>query len=478
MLSFFVRIYRYYFGFRLERIVAPRHAFWMWLMKTTAHSFFPHDSHDDDDLITHRTDTKAQRQVLHDNDDDDDNDNDNDDLLLWHLVHLLRHHHHRGGNHHQQPQPWLYQFLSSCGNINAFATFCTQQQQQLLSLLLMTMEVDNSTADNTTFSSSSITVTHTLIEAFENIFHRGILSAARNEHHHTHTHHQQQQQQQQQKCHWTTTCLPMKLLRSDTLIRLLVSHGANVYARDSRRGVSLLHWAAGAGNIHGLHELLRYHHPIRVISSDQIMESSENRGDNDNDYSVDGDGIWTRAYRDGSTLLHWAAAGASAHHFGTGGHCEVCQYLISQVLHDNERSMYVNAMTNEGNTPLMWASWSGTIASVKLLLQYDANWRIQNKNGCTVAHWAASGGNLEVCRYLHHVVGVDFTCRNHAGNTPLSHAVAFGRIDIVEWLQSTAMTPIADYEVAHRLAYDFVQWGSSNDTYQRQEILDSFGELR
>ncbi|CAN0365349.1 unnamed protein product, partial [Scytosiphon promiscuus] len=56
-----------------------------------------------------------------------------------------------------------------------------------------------------------------------------------------------------------------------------------------------------------------------------------------------------------------------------------------------------------------------------------------NANGCTVAHWASSGGDEIVCRYLRSK-GVDFTQRNKGGNDPLNHAVAYGRRDIARWL--------------------------------------------
>jgi 26S proteasome non-ATPase regulatory subunit 10 len=100
----------------------------------------------------------------------------------------------------------------------------------------------------------------------------------------------------------------------------------------------------------------------------------------------------------------------------------------------------VNQQTKDGNSPLMWAAWSSSLDTVKLMVRYRARWDLSNRNGCTVAHWAASGGNLEVCKYLAEVVGVDFFVPNHGGNTPLTHAVAFGRLDVVQWLRERAAT--------------------------------------
>jgi ankyrin repeat protein len=96
------------------------------------------------------------------------------------------------------------------------------------------------------------------------------------------------------------------------------------------------------------------------------------------------------------------------------------------------------------------------------MVRHRAIWQLANTNGCTVAHWASSGGNLEVCQYLHDVVGVDFFVPNHGGNTPLTHAVAFGRVEVVRWLREVAVdTSNEDNDIlAAQLAEDFVEWSS------------------
>jgi ankyrin repeat protein len=49
-----------------------------------------------------------------------------------------------------------------------------------------------------------------------------------------------------------------------------------------------------------------------------------------------------------------------------------------------------------------------------------------------------------VCQYLNDIMGVDFTVPNHGGNTPLSHAEAFGRSEVVEWLCEFVTNPNSD----------------------------------
>jgi hypothetical protein len=88
-----------------------------------------------------------------------------------------------------------------------------------------------------------------------------------------------------------------------------------------------------------------------------------------------------------------------------------------------------------------------------------------------VAHWAVSGGNLEVCKYLAEVVGVDFTITNYAGNTPLSHAVAYSRVDIIQWLQNDLGVQDEGGQ-ASDLAWDFVGWLEGDK--KRKQIFDLF----
>lgn len=187
--------------------------------------------------------------------------------------------------------------------------------------------------------------------------------------------------------------------------------------------------------------------------------------------------------RDHATLLHWAAAGAKAREFGCGGHVHVCEYLMQGLLPNNKgssvaattRRQFVNAVTLDGNSALHWAAWSGTLETVKLLVRHRANAHQANRNGCTVAHWAASGGNLDVCRYLHDIVGVDFTQPNHGGNTPLTHAVAFGQANVVEWLRNEVLVDNNAWQTdraALDLAQDFVGWLPTDE--QRRQVLQIF----
>jgi Ankyrin repeats (3 copies) len=81
---------------------------------------------------------------------------------------------------------------------------------------------------------------------------------------------------------------------------ILLFHGAN-HLEDDHHGASLLHCAAGTGNLRAVQALLKVRQedgtPVHdIIASDQVA-------------------------KDGATVLHWAACGVTLQGvFGIGGH--------------------------------------------------------------------------------------------------------------------------------------------------------------
>jgi ankyrin repeat protein len=282
-----------------------------------------------------------------------------------------------------------HEFLLSCRKTKQFCALCNQWQRE------KEQNEKEQTSEDTRTPTRQITSKQ--IEAFQFIFSRGLMAAARDE-------------LVQANNTWPLQHIN---ITSREVLQLLIEHGANPLERDNR-GTTLLHWSAGTGNLEAFQTLLPYFPDRLLVKTD----------------------------RDGATPLHWACAGANSKEFGTGGHYHLCQHILSGC--ENEMALsakeLVNQQTKDGNSPLMWAAWSSSLDTVKLMVRYRARWDLSNRNGCTVAHWAASGGNLEVCKYLAEVVGVDFFVPNHGGNTPLTHAVAFGRLDVVQWLRERAAT--------------------------------------
>jgi ankyrin repeat protein len=194
------------------------------------------------------------------------------------------------------------------------------------------------------------------------------------------------------------------------MVELLLSHGAN-HLEDDHHGASLLHWAAGTGNLRAVQALLKVGQedgiPVHdIIDSDQVA-------------------------KDGATVLHWAACGVTSQGvFGSGGHLEICRLVL-----DMAGKNLANQTTYSHNSPLEWAAWAGSLDVVKLLIEeHGADPHYCSDSG-NVAHWACAGGSLDVCQYLADTCKVDFCIPNKAmGWTPLNLASSEYHPDVAEWL--------------------------------------------
>ncbi|CAM9467434.1 unnamed protein product, partial [Ectocarpus fasciculatus] len=147
-------------------------------------------------------------------------------------------------------------------------------------------------------------------------------------------------------------------------LRLLRSHGWDCWETD-RRGRTALFWAAGGGSVEACEAL---------VEGEGGLRPQDSGGD-------------------GSTPLHWAVAGVETRRFGTGGHVNVCRWLLNF-------GVDTKARTSEGNTVIMWAAWAGGLDATRWAVEEAGALDLDaaNANGCTVAHWASSGGDEAVCR--------------------------------------------------------------------------------
>lgn len=382
-----------FFGARLERILAPRHAFLMLLG-------LPHGRQ----LFTIESSSRC--------------DNHDGGIGSYPLT--------------KAHGSWLWhEFIQAGRTSKQFAAMCRSWKERF------------SNFNNESIPSSAgegKIITSLYVEAFDALFARGLMAAARNE------------LTLSKDKRWPGGDI-LPTITANQLIPLLVHHGANIQERD-HGGATVVHWAAGSGPLATIRTIID-----ELPWSDSLTNTEWDRTNLG----------WIRTERDGATPLHWAAAGTTPREFGTGGHADIVHYLISCVPAER-RSEYVNTCTKDGNSPLMWASWSGSIEVVQYLIGCGANVTLSNRNGCTVAHWASSGGSLAVCRYLADVGRIDFTAPNHGGNTPLTHAVAFGRTDVVAWFREQGITDDDnDRNAAYELAQQFVAWTDGN--VRRQEVL-------
>lgn len=96
-----------------------------------------------------------------------------------------------------------------------------------------------------------------------------------------------------------------------------------------------------------------------------------------------------------------------------------------------------NAKSWTNSTPLMFAVWAKSLDVTKLLISYGADAHHVNDKGCHTAHWAATGGDVDVCAYLHQDQGVNFYEADKTGHTPLYQAYHYGQDDVVKWMLNT-----------------------------------------
>ena len=402
----------HYFGARLERIMAPRHAFLVWTRQ------LPCGVELLSPVVVCTTTTVTTTTT-------------NPPCSLDHATTTI-HHPVRSDVRYK-----FHEFLLSCRNSKQFAATCQK----------WSLESGHSatTTRDRTATTTKVNITAKDIEAFDMIFGRGLLSICRND-------------LVQDNNTWAIDQLQQNYkVRAADLVPILIGHGSNVYERD-HRGATLLHWACGTGHIDIVQQLVPYFDVTNTTTT-----------------------------RDGATVLHWSAAGCNTREFGIGGHVHLCEYLIDSVRTSSSSSSsssssltvhkFINQCTYDGNSPLMWAAWSGTLDTVKLLVRNKADTTLRNRNGCSVAHWAASGGNIEVCRYLHSIANVDFTVTNYGGNSPLSHAVAFGRTNVVEWLLQIINVQNQDKMLLYTLAQDFVQWTDGEEKQRRSELLQQLVDI-
>ena len=120
-------------------------------------------------------------------------------------------------------------------------------------------------------------------------------------------------------------------------------------------------------------------------------------------------------------ILLVCKTGVQAHEFGSGGHPEICAWLL-------EIGADANAASFNGNTVrarayytqtkacslcslyfkvMMWSVWGGSQQTSALLVDAGADPLTRNAHGCGVGHWAAAGGGgVELCSWLRNTCNV------------------------------------------------------------------------
>lgn len=98
---------------------------------------------------------------------------------------------------------------------------------------------------------------------------------------------------------------------------------------------------------------------------------------------------------------------------------EYCLHMYTQT-HGTVPLWSTSQVTDNGTTPLHFASHEGHLAVVRLLLEAGVAKDVSNAHGATALHLAARRGHLEVVKVL-----LDFGAQQLAVSTPLKHVSLF-----------------------------------------------------
>lgn len=93
-----------------------------------------------------------------------------------------------------------------------------------------------------------------------------------------------------------------------------------------------------------------------------------------------------------------------------------------------------------GHTALQAASQNGHVELIKVLMKYDVDMEVEDKDGDRAVHHAAFGDEPEVIKLLHRG-GADLNARNKRRQTPLHIGVNKGHIGVVKVLLDLGCHP-------------------------------------
>ncbi|KAL6949986.1 hypothetical protein ACO0QE_000655 [Hanseniaspora vineae] len=145
-----------------------------------------------------------------------------------------------------------------------------------------------------------------------------------------------------------------------SVVKYLISKGANVNAMSEGSNATPLHWAAKYGY---------------VYIADYLLQKGADPA------LVDVQGF---------NILHLATLSSNI---------MLVLYILLFVV-DAEKNIDINAIDNDGRTALLWAAYQGDLYSVQALLKLNASVNIADNQGFTPLHWAMVKGQPRVIKEL------------------------------------------------------------------------------
>ena len=105
-------------------------------------------------------------------------------------------------------------------------------------------------------------------------------------------------------------------------------------------------------------------------------------------------------------------------------------------LSKEELVSFINLPDDNSNTPLLYATFKGSIEKVDILIKHGAKVEMRNFMGLSVMHMAAQGDKPNMLIYFKEKYGFSIIDRDFPGNTPLHWACFSGAYDSVKFLIS------------------------------------------
>ena len=203
---------------------------------------------------------------------------------------------------------------------------------------------------------------------------------------------------------------------------MLIQNGADPSLKDVSHN-SLLHFAAQGGDMTIINRLLSFglyidsrslpgETPLMHAAADGNQSAFETLIQNGADPFLKDN--------DGSSLLHHAA---------NGGNTSIIDELLSLGLDVDSRSSY------SSSTPLMYAAEWPQQRAFQMLIQNGADPFLKDKDGSSLLHCAAQGGNTSIINELLSL-GLQIDSKDLSGKTPLTIATKFKNFEAVKFLLS------------------------------------------
>jgi len=212
------------------------------------------------------------------------------------------------------------------------------------------------------------------------------------------------------------------LVDSDEIVDILLQRQCNVYARDTKSGGTAAHWAASYGYLQPLAKIIQAGYAVdyadRINGYTALQWAVSENNYNIAEYLVNqGADIDYKSSIDGVSALHLVSKYGSLE----------CAILLINA------GAEVDATTNDGGTPLLYASCFGNTDIVNELLRAGASVNEADLEGITPLHWAANGHD-EIVRLLISQDADVNAIERKFGKTPLIQAAKYGFAIIVRML--------------------------------------------